>query len=207
MATAMTTQMGLGPARTARAHTAEERNTTTLLDRAAQGDQVAWTGLIEKYDRLVRSVARSFRLQAADVHDVSQTTWLRLVQHLDTIRDPERLPAWLAVTATRESLSILRQASRNHPMPMTEETPDATVDLEESVVNRDAAADLWDAVAGLPLRQRHLLIVLFREELRSYQEVAVRCGMPIGSIGPTRARALSRLRSKLADRGRGPVGF
>ena len=202
----MTTQMGLSPARTAHtARTAEEWNTTALLDRATQGDQVAWTWLIEKYDRLVRSVARSFRLQAADVHDVSQTTWLRLIQHLDTIRDPERLPAWLAVTATRESLSTLRQASRNRPMPMADETPDATVDLEESVVTRDAAADLWDAVAGLPLRQQHLLIVLFREELRSYQEVAARCGMPVGSIGPTRARALSHLRHELTDRGWGAV--
>jgi RNA polymerase sigma factor (sigma-70 family) len=202
----MTTQLDLSPARTARtARAVEEGNTTTLLDRAAQGDQVAWRGLIDKYGGLVRSVARSFRLQAADVHDVSQTTWLRLVQHLDTIRDPERLPAWLAVTATRESLSTLRHASRNRPMPMADETPDATVDLEESVEDRDAAADLWDAVAGLPLRQQHLLVVLFREELRSYQEVAVRCGMPIGSIGPTRARALSHLRHELTDRGWGSV--
>jgi RNA polymerase sigma factor (sigma-70 family) len=196
----MTTQMCLSTARTA-----EECTTTTLLERATQGDQVAWKGLIEKYDRLVRAVARSFHLQAADVHDVSQTTWLRLIQHLDTIRDPERLPAWLAVTATRESLSTLRQASRNRPMPMADETPDATVDLEEGVVNRDAAGDLWAAVAGLPLRQRHLLVVLFREEMRSYQEVAARCGMPIGSIGPTRARALSHLRHELTDRGWGSI--
>jgi RNA polymerase sigma factor (sigma-70 family) len=199
MATAMTTQTGL------RTAYAAEGCTTALLERAAQGDQLAWKGLIGRYDGLVRSVARSFHLQAADVHDVSQSTWLRLVQHLGTIRDPERLPAWLAVTATRESLSTLRQASRNRPMPMADETPDATVDLEASAVSRDAAADLWAAVAGLPLRQQHLLVVLFREELRSYQDVAARCGMPIGSIGPTRARALSHLRHELTDRGWGSL--
>jgi RNA polymerase sigma factor (sigma-70 family) len=196
----MTMQLGLSTP-----HTAEECTTTTLLERATQGDQLAWKGLIGKYDGLVRSVARSFHLQAADVHDVSQTTWLRLILHLDTIRDPERLPAWLAVTATRESLSTLRQASRNRPMPMADETPDATVDLEQSAVSHDAAGDLWAAVAGLPLRQQHLLIVLFREDLRSYQEVAARCGMPIGSIGPTRARALSHLRHELTDRGWGSI--
>jgi RNA polymerase sigma factor (sigma-70 family) len=196
----MTTMTGLSTA-----HAAEACTTTTLLERAAQGDQLAWKGLIEKYDGLVRWVARSFRLQAADVHDVSQTTWLRLIQHLDTIRDPEGLPAWLAVTASRESLSILRQASRKPTVPISDETPDATVDLEESAVSRDAAAGLWAAVAELPHRQQHLLIVLFREDMRSYEEVAGKCGMPIGSIGPTRARALSHLRHKLTDRGWGAI--
>jgi RNA polymerase sigma factor (sigma-70 family) len=180
-------------------------DTTTLLERAMQGDQWAWKGLIEKYDGLVRSVARSFRLQPADVHDVSQTTWLRLLQHGSAIRDPERLPAWLAVTASRESLSLLRQASRNSAVPVSDETPDATVDLEEGAVSRDMASELWAAVAELPLRQQHLLIALFREDLRSYLDVAARCGMPIGSIGPTRARALSHLRHTLTDRGWGAV--
>src|SRR4051812_27403791 len=81
------------------------RSTATLLEAAAQGDQFAWRQLLDKYDSVVRSVARSFHLQAADVSDVAQNTWMRLVQNLRTIRDPERLAGWLAVTATRESLS------------------------------------------------------------------------------------------------------
>jgi RNA polymerase sigma factor (sigma-70 family) len=161
--------------------------------------------LVEQYDGLVRSVAWSFRLQAADVYDVSQTTWLRLVQNLHTIRDPERLAGWLAVTATREALSVLRKASRGAPRPMVDETPDSTVDLERSVANRDAARDLWAAVADLSPRQEKLLIALFREELESYNDVAAKCAMPIGSIGPTRARGLSQLRRKLAERGLGPA--
>src|SRR4051812_15084589 len=84
-----------------------------LLERAGQGDQLAWKELLDKYDGLLRTVAGSFRLQAADVHDVAQNTWLRLVQHLHTIRDPERLAGWLSVTATRESLTVLRKASRH----------------------------------------------------------------------------------------------
>lgn len=199
MAAAMTTQTGL------RTAYAAAESTTDLLERAALGDQLAWKRLIEKYDVLVRSVARSFRLQAADVHDVAQSTWLRLIQHLGTIRDPERLPAWLAVTATRESLSTLRHAARTRPMPVADEALDPTVDLEEAAVSRDAAADLRAAVAGLPPRQQQLLLVLFRDELHSYQEVAARCGMPVGSIGPTRARALSHLRHELTDRGWGSI--
>jgi RNA polymerase sigma factor (sigma-70 family) len=191
----------------ARSHlaTATGCSTATLLERAGQGDQSAWGHLVDRYDRLVRSVAGSFRLQAADVHDVAQTTWLRLVQNLHTIRDPERLPKWLAVTATRESLSVLRKASAHDLTPMMDERPDSTVDQETRAADRETARDLWAAVADLPPRQRFLLVALFREEMSSYDEVAARCSMPIGSIGPTRARALSQLRRRLAERGLGPA--
>jgi RNA polymerase sigma factor (sigma-70 family) len=177
----------------------------TLLERAAEGDQLSWRHLVEKYDGVVRSVARSFRLQTADVFDVSQTTWLRLVQHLHSIRDPERLVGWLAVTATRESLSIMRKASRHDLQSSIEETSDADpgVDPETAAAARDAARHLWSTVAELPAGQQRLLIALFREESNSYNDVATKCAMPIGSIGPTRARALSRLQRKLAERGLG----
>jgi RNA polymerase sigma factor (sigma-70 family) len=190
--------------RTPRSATADGRN-ATLLERAARGDPSAWRELVEEYDGLLRSVARSFRLQAADVHDVSQTTWLRLVQNLHTIHDPERLAGWLTVTATREALAVLRRASRDAPLAMVDDTPDSTVDLERSVANREVATDLWAAVAELPPRQHQLLVALFREELESYRDVAARCAMPIGSIGPTRARGLSRLGRELAERGWGSV--
>ena len=175
-----------------------------LLELAARGDQAAWGRLVEEYDGLVRSVARSFSLQAADVHDVAQTTWLRLVQHLHTIRDPEQLAGWLAVTARRESLSVLRTASRETPGSVVDETPDCTVDLEGSVVDREVARELWASVDRLSPRQQQLLVALFREELDSYGEVAARCAMPVGSIGPTRARGLSRLRREITGRGLGP---
>jgi RNA polymerase sigma factor (sigma-70 family) len=186
-----------------RVSAAEDSSTTTLLEHAASGDQLAWRELFDRYDRLVRSVAASFRLQAADVHDVAQTTWLRLLHNLPTIRDPERLAGWLAVTATRESLAILRRASRH--TQVAGELPDPATDTEASAVAGDTARALWETVAELPPRQERLLVALFREELDSYNEVAARCAMPIGSIGPTRARALSRLRSRLTERGLGPA--
>ncbi len=82
--------------------TAEDDN-ATLLARMAEGDRLAWRQLIEKHERLVWSVAASFRLQTVDIQDVAQMTWLRLIQHGNSIRDPERLSGWLSVTATRES--------------------------------------------------------------------------------------------------------
>ena len=111
------------------------------------------------------------------------------------------------VTATREALSVRRTASRHDLEPMPEETPDPdpAVDAEARVAERDAASALWATVAKLPERQQRLLISLLRDELNSYTDVATRCAMPIGSIGPTRARALSRLKGKLAERGLGPA--
>jgi RNA polymerase sigma factor (sigma-70 family) len=179
----------------------------TLLKGAAQGDQWAWCRLIDSYDGLVRSVARSFRLQPADVHDVAQTTWLRLLQNLHAIRDPERLPGWLAITTARESLAVLRKASRQDLSVLVDDVPDPDpdVDPDTTAVDRVVARDLWAVVAELPPRQRSLLVALFREDCVSYDEAARKCAMPIGSIGPTRARALSHLRRKLTARGLGAV--
>jgi RNA polymerase sigma factor (sigma-70 family) len=188
-------------------NTASNCDNETLLEQAAQGDQLAWKQLVDRYDGVVRSAAGSFRLQAADVSDIAQTTWLRLVQNLHNIRDPERLAGWLAITATRESLSLLRRASGHVLGWMVENTPDPdpAIDPEASVTARDSAHHLWAMLNELPPRQQQLLIALFRDELHSYDEVAAKCAMPVGSIGPTRARALSRLQCRLAERGLGPA--
>jgi len=179
----------------------------TLLEQAAQGDQLAWKQLIDRYAGLLRSVALSFRLQEADVQDVTQTTWLRLAKNLHTIRDPQALAGWLAVTASRESLMILRKSSRQSPQPMVEEVPDPSPasDTEKTVVARETARGLWAAVAKLPSRQQRLIIALFREELDSYNAIAAKSAMPVGSIGPTRARALSHLRRALGEQHLGPA--
>jgi RNA polymerase sigma factor (sigma-70 family) len=182
--------------------TAEDDN-ATLLARMAEGDRLAWRRLIEKHERLVWSVAASFRLQTVDIQDVAQMTWLRLIEHGHSIRDPERLAGWLAVTATREALAVLRRSSRQSLLAADEEQPDATVDVARSAEDHDVACQLWAAVAELPPRQHSLVVALFRDEIRSYSDVAGKCAIPIGSIGPTRARALSRLRRKLVDRGLG----
>src|SRR4051812_7058811 len=114
-------------------------STATLLERAGQGDQLAWRQLVDQYDKLVRRVAASFRLQSADILDVAQMTWLRLVENLHGIREPERLLAWLAVTAARESLRTVRKYSRHDLTEMVDDTADPSVDIEAGVADRDAA--------------------------------------------------------------------
>jgi RNA polymerase sigma factor (sigma-70 family) len=165
-----------------------------LVRAAADGDAAAWNQLVDRYNGLVWSVARSFRLPAADASDVVQTTWLRLVEHLGRLQDPERVGAWLATTARRESLRALRFSSRQVP---TEELPDAGTDTELDVAmlveERDRA--LWQAFGRLGERCRQLLRILVADPPPSYEAVSDALDMPIGSIGPTRQRCLAQLRT------------
>ena len=153
-----------------------------VLEAAANGDRQAWNALVAQYNGLVWSVARAHRLGDADAADVVQTTWLRLVEQLDRIRNPEGVGAWLATTARRECLRVLRVGQRQ-------------------VLTDERDATLWQAFAQLGERCRTLLRVLTADPPPSYDEVGAALDMPIGSIGPTRARCLEQLRRKLAVAG------
>ena len=164
-----------------------------MLDGAATNDEQSWARLVDRFSGLVWSIARSFGLGDADTADVSQTVWLRLAEHLDRIEQPERVGAWLATTARRESLRTLRHSARQVP---TEELPEsaggAHVDAALLVQERDRA--LWQAFGGLSERCQTLLRILVADPPPSYDEVSAALDMPIGSIGPTRQRCLDRLR-------------
>lgn len=168
-----------------------------VVRSAAAGDGKAWDALIDRYARLIWAVARSFGLSVADADDVSQTTWLRLAEHLGKLRDPERVGLWLAVTARNESLRMLKRAQRDIPFdPLadigrTAGGPD--VDVQILTLERDQA--LWRAFQSLPANCRVLLLMLTAEPSLSYEEVSVSLAIPIGSIGPTRGRCLERLRN------------
>ena len=171
-------------------------NLTELLRRAAAGDQVSWNTIVDRFSSLVWATARAHRLSRTDAADVAQTTWLRLVEHLDRIREPERLGAWLATTARHESLRMIRRAGREHPSDEADlfEAPD-TVVLDRHLLDEERHGALWRAFAGLSERCKRLLRMLMADEEPSYEEVGAALGMPIGSIGPTRIRCLDRLRA------------
>jgi len=169
---------------------------------AAGGDQRAWNAIVERYSGLVWAVARGFRLGAADAADVSQATWLRLVEHLGDIRDGERLGAWLATTARREALGVLRRDKRSAPSDMLEllpTSPDALSSPEDQVLRTEQEAGLWRAFRRLPERCQQVLRVMLADPPPTYAEAAGALDMPIGSLGPTRARCLGTLRTFLAD--------
>ena len=171
----------------------------SLASAAAAGDQSAWERLVEEFSGLVWAVTRAHRLSRSDAADVAQTTWLRLVEHIGRIQDPGRLGAWLATTARRECLQVLRTVARTMPAEdevLEREASETTVDADVLLAERDAA--LWQAFDRLPARDQALLRLLVADPTPSYDEIGAALGMPIGSIGPTRARCLERLRREAA---------
>src|SRR4051812_43410268 len=86
--------------------------TADLVAHARSGNNRAWTALVERFLPVVRAVARSYRLADNDVDDVGQTVWVLLLKHIDRIREPRALPAWLITTTRRESLRLIRQQRR-----------------------------------------------------------------------------------------------
>jgi RNA polymerase sigma factor (sigma-70 family) len=177
----------------------DEPGHAELLDRAAAGDQSAWDALTGRYTNLLWSVARAMRLTEADAADAVQATWLRLVEKLGTIRDPERLPGWLATTVRRECLALLRQRTKVVPTEDFDDVPggDATA-VDEGLLLQERDAALWRAFDQISAQCRALLRVLMADPPPSYATVAVALDMPVGGIGPTRQRCLAMLRRIMA---------
>jgi RNA polymerase sigma factor (sigma-70 family) len=177
-----------------------------LVAAARTGRAGAFAEVIRRFDRHVLAATAPFRLPEADRKDAVQTTWLRLFEKLDGVRDPERLGAWLATTAARECLRILRR--RDRESLAQEDELDRHVDHrfplpEQQVVDAVLAARLWEQVDALPTPGRTLLRALTDPQRLPYAEISRRTGMPVGSIGPTRGRYLVRLRGQLERAGLG----
>ena len=168
-----------------------------LVRRARAGDHAAWTRLVTRFHGLINATGRSFRLTHSDIEDVEQNTWLRLFESIDRLRQPESLPGWLATTARRECLRLLRTAGREAPTEDVLGCVDDTGRLPapgDDLMVTEQRTVLWSAVHGLPDRPRRLLGTLLTSPAPSYEEVARSLDMPVGSLGPTRARGIDRLR-------------
>ena len=162
---------------------------------AAGGDDHTWRDRFTRLDGILHTVAKRYRLGAADVDDVVQTTWLRAIEHVDRIDDPEAMARWLVRTARREAMDTLQRAVREivtDDVPALDQADPAMP--ERIAIELEDRAAVRDAVARLPPRQRRVMALLLMTPSPSHWHVAQQTGMPIGSIGPTRDRALARLR-------------
>jgi RNA polymerase sigma factor (sigma-70 family) len=172
----------------------DPRSSAELLQAARAGDEQAWAQLMDRHTVLLWSIARSFRFGRAAAEDVVQTVWLRLLERGHTIREPGAVTAWLITTARRECLVVTRANRRTAGEDMMPEVVDGATPEEASLrLARDRL--LWRACRRLPDRDALLLTLLARET--PYHEVAAVLDIPPGSVGPTRTRALQKLRAEL----------
>jgi RNA polymerase sigma factor (sigma-70 family) len=166
-----------------------------LIERAARGEEAAWAEIVERFSGLIWATARAHRLSHAEAADVAQTTWLRLVENLDRIHDPERLGGWLATTARRECLRHIRLHQREVMVEDdTQFDAPAAETAESSLIVRERDDALRRAFARISERCQALLRMLAASDAPSYEEVSAALEMPIGAIGPTRARCLEKLK-------------
>lgn len=176
-----------------------DQSVVDLVARARGGDQIAWGQIVERYAPLVWAMCQRFHFSRADADDVGASVWLRLVEKLDTLREPAALPGWLATTTRHECLRVLRAKGRETPVE----------DHERMVDESDPAADEWllrqerlialrSAFTALSERCRQLLELLFADPAASYDEISAILAMPVGTIGPTRQRCLGKLRASPA---------
>jgi RNA polymerase sigma factor (sigma-70 family) len=181
-----------------------------LVQLCLNGDEAAWSELVARYQGLIYSVPRRMGLSPEDSADVFQRVCVLLYQRLAAIRDPERLGGWLLTTASREAFRVGRRARRDLPLELDDEegarlrfeprdlnplADEACTELERAQILRSVLAELSD-------RCRLILTEFLRSDATdSYKDIARRLGIPIGSIGPTRARCLSQLRDMLRTRG------
>jgi len=168
-----------------------------LVNRAAGGDQSAWYELVDRYAPLVYTICTRYRLSNHDIEDVGQNVWLLLVEQLGKLREPAALPGWLATTTARECLRVVTATHKTERLGTGLDdsvlfVDDAAIDEEILMAERDAA--LRAAFAELPSRCQELLSMLISDPPRSYAEIHEQLGIPVGSIGPQRARCLDRLR-------------
>lgn len=199
-----TSPADLGPTRTrAPRKRYDEGDLPEVVAAAAAGDSAAWRVLTDRFGGMIMAIARSCRLNEADVAEIHQVTWLRLVENISRIEQPERIGGWLATTARRESLRIVRSKSRvslDHDMLLR--LPDAeSKPLDTKMLANESAELVRRAFAQLPSHCQRLLGILAGDDAPPYKEISKAISMPIGSIGPTRGRCLEHLRHIMEELG------
>jgi RNA polymerase sigma factor (sigma-70 family) len=176
----------------------DDRPVTDLATRAVIGDKQAWDALVDHYAPLTWSICRSYRLDRADASDVGQSVWLQLVRRLGSIRDPAALPGWLATTTRRECEKASSAAPRWQAAGYARDADTIPHERADMVVHDLVAAErhaaLREALTRIPPCCQQLIALLIDDPPVPYAQISSRLGVPVGSIGPCRARCLDKLR-------------
>lgn len=176
------------------------RSDPSLVQACLDGQQAAWDVLVERYERLVYSVALKSRLPMSDADDVFQTVFLSLYRNLAQVRDQARLSAWLITSTHREAWRVSRRRLKTLDEETSESEPSALDPDELEADERQQIVRQSLMELGAPCEDL-LKALFFQADEPAYGEIATRLDMPIGSIGPTRARCLKKLERILSRYG------
>jgi len=188
----------------------DDPTVVALVTRAAGGDPIAWDGIVERYVPLVWAICARFQLNNSDREDVSQNVWLLLVEQVGKLREPAALPGWLATTTYRECLRVVTAARKTERLGTGLDDALQFVDhtmIDEEILMAERNAALRAAFAELPPRCQRLLAMLTSDPPCSYAEISATLDIPVGSIGPKRARCLERMRKSPALAGLNDADF
>ena len=175
-----------------------------LIVACRSGDEAAWEAIVSRYERLVYTIPARYGLTPSEVDDVFQSVWLSLLNNLGRLREPDRISAWLVTTARRECWE--RRRGADYERTVTTSFDSVITDKEGNELAPDEVVELYReqqtirlALDQLDERCRRLLWMLYYDDtIPSYSDVAEKLNMPIGSIGPLRARCLKKLRTILS---------
>jgi RNA polymerase sigma factor (sigma-70 family) len=184
-----------------------EHSDAQLIAACQKGEAWAWDALVERYKRLVYSVALRAGLSQEDASDVFQTVFAVLLENLSRLRDPQGLAAWLITTSKRTSWTVMRKRHREAPSSDLLSIPLTNTLQRQGEQNWDE--ERWadqvlvrEALGRLGERCKNLLWMLYYDRSNpSYERVSRDLGIPLGSIGPTRARCLQKMRRILQAMG------
>ncbi|MFD7668951.1 RNA polymerase sigma factor, partial [Streptomyces sp. NPDC059788] len=169
-----------------------------LVEAARRGRQYGWDGLVDRFAPLIRSIALRYGLKGQDADDIHQTVWLRLLEKIHDLREPNALPGWISTTSRNECVNAIRASVKVvciedwntiHPARLQ-----LMFDWDEELAQRERRHALFEAFSELSDIHRRLLTLLIQDPPLPYSEISEILCIPVGSIGPTRARALNRLR-------------
>jgi RNA polymerase sigma factor (sigma-70 family) len=180
----------------------DDPSVVDLVTRAVGSDESAWQEIVERYLPLVWSICLRYQLTGADIEDVGQTVWLGLVGQLGRLREPAALPGWLATTTARECIRVLKDRRRYEAFGTDLDDGSLPLEadpamIEEEILRAERNALLRAALAELSADDRRLIGLLLRDPPLSYAQIGAILGRSPGSIGPTRARCLQRLRGSV----------
>lgn len=203
---------GLMLGATSMRETTAQLSDEALVRACQRGDAAAWEALVARYQRLVYSIPRRAGLSEDLAADVFQQVFAMLVEHVQRIEQPERIGGWLGTTARRESWRVSRRQRETRTSRGSLDTAEFADELDtvpddlplpdDVLLRMEEQTTVHTAVTALAEPCRTLITLLFYQpDAPPYERIAASLGIPVGSVGPTRARCLQKLRNALAKIG------